>query len=51
MLNQVIPGNALCVSPDLPFRGLEKFGTGFLNHFEGSQCDSQVGHCITYRAA
>ena len=45
--DRVIPGNALCVSPDLPFRGLEKFGTGFLNHFEGSQLDSKVLQNIT----
>jgi len=30
------------MSPDLPFRGLEKYGIGFLNHFEGSQCSSKV---------
>jgi GTPase SAR1 family protein len=41
--DQVIPGNALAVSNNMPFRGLEKFGMNFLNRFEGSQvqnCDA-----------
>ena len=33
---RVIPGNALSVHPSVPYRGLEKFGVGFLNRFEGS---------------
>ena len=39
---QVIPGNALCVAPDLPFRSLSKFGNAFLNKFEASVCTSEV---------
>ncbi|KAL7532467.1 hypothetical protein ACHAXR_010760 [Thalassiosira sp. AJA248-18] len=34
---RVIPGNALTVTPNTPFSGLEKFGNGFLTRFEGSQ--------------
>ena len=41
------PGNALAVSPDLPYRGLERFGTSFLNKFEGSQLPSKVLENIT----
>lgn len=39
---RVIPGNALSVHPDLPFRGLERFGVSFLSRFEGSQLPSSV---------
>ncbi|TDH74127.1 hypothetical protein CCR75_003626 [Bremia lactucae] len=34
---RTIPGNAACVSPDLPFGGLSMFGTAFLNKFEVAQ--------------
>lgn len=34
---RVVPGNALTVTPNTPFSGLEKFGNGFLTRFEGSQ--------------
>jgi GTPase SAR1 family protein len=39
---RTIPGNALSVHPDLPFRGLERFGVSFLSRFEGSQLPSSV---------
>jgi len=39
---RTIPGNALSVHPDLPFKGLEKFGVSFLSRFEGSQLPSSV---------
>jgi hypothetical protein len=39
---RTIPGNALSVHPDLPFRGLERFGVSFLSRFEGSQTPSSV---------
>jgi EH domain-containing protein 1 len=39
---RVIPGNALAVASDMPYRGLEKFGVAFLNRFEGSQVPNQV---------
>jgi len=44
---RIIPGNALAVSPDLPYRGLERFGISFLNKFEGSQVPSPVLRNIT----
>lgn len=37
-----IPGNTLAVQPDLPYRGLSIFGTGFLSRFEGSQCSAKL---------
>jgi GTPase SAR1 family protein len=39
---RTIPGNALSVHPELPFRGLEKFGVNFLSRLEGSQLPSSV---------
>lgn len=44
---RTIPGNALSVHPDLPFRGLERFGVAFLSRFEGSQMPSTVLKSIT----
>lgn len=44
---RVIPGNALCVSPELPYRGLERFGVSFLNRFEGAVVPSSVLKYIT----
>lgn len=38
----MVPGNALAVASDMPYRGLEKFGVAFLNRFEGSQVPNQV---------
>ena len=43
----VIPGNALAVRHDLPYRGLERFGVSFLNRFEGSILPSPVLRNIT----
>lgn len=40
--NRVIPGNALAVQADMPFRALTKFGTAFLNKFEASICDAEI---------
>mmetsp|Transcript_7681 Transcript_7681/g.12840 ORF Transcript_7681/g.12840 Transcript_7681/m.12840 type:complete len:579 (+) Transcript_7681:118-1854(+) len=39
---RVIPGNALAVHPELPYRGLERFGVSFLNRLEGSQMPCPV---------
>ncbi|TFJ82953.1 hypothetical protein NSK_005726 [Nannochloropsis salina CCMP1776] len=39
---RVIPGNAMAVAGNLPFRGLDRFGVSFLNRFEGSVCPSEV---------
>jgi len=44
---RTIPGNALSVHPDMPFRGLERFGVSFLSRFEGSQLPSSVLKSIT----
>lgn len=44
---RTIPGNALSVHPDLPFRGLERFGVSFLSRLEGSQLPSSVLKSIT----
>uniref|UniRef100_A0A6T9E1W8 Calmodulin n=1 Tax=Haptolina ericina TaxID=156174 RepID=A0A6T9E1W8_9EUKA len=41
------PGNALAVSPNMPFRGLEMFGNGFLSKFMGAQLDSPLLHHVT----
>jgi len=45
--DQVIPGNALCVSADKPFRALNKFGASFLNRIEASLCNSKVLELMT----
>uniref|UniRef100_A0A7S2N1J3 Calmodulin n=1 Tax=Helicotheca tamesis TaxID=374047 RepID=A0A7S2N1J3_9STRA len=44
---RTIPGNALSVHPELPFRGLERFGVSFLSRFEGSQLPSTVLKSVT----
>jgi len=44
---RTIPGNALSVHPEFPFRGLERFGVSFLSRFEGSQLPSTVLKSIT----
>mmetsp|Transcript_15514 Transcript_15514/g.21240 ORF Transcript_15514/g.21240 Transcript_15514/m.21240 type:complete len:542 (-) Transcript_15514:186-1811(-) len=44
---RIIPGNALAVSHDMPYRGLERFGVAFLNRFEGAQLPSPVLRNIT----
>lgn len=44
---RVIPGNALAVSRDMPYRGLERFGVAFLNRFEGAQLPNPVLRNIT----
>ncbi|KAK9766146.1 hypothetical protein K7432_004984 [Basidiobolus ranarum] len=40
--DKVIPGNAAAVSGDLPFGGLQKFGTAFLSRFQVSQSKSPM---------
>ena len=45
---RVIPGNALAVQADKPFRALQKFGTGFLNKFAGSQLQCELLEHITF---
>ena len=41
------PGNALAVSQNMPFRGLEMFGNGFLSKFQGAQLDAPLLHHVT----
>ena len=38
----VIPGNALVVQNDMPFKGLSRFGNDFLNKFQASTTTSPV---------
>jgi len=45
--DKTTPGNALAVSPNMPFRGLEMFGNGFLSKFQGAQLDVPLLHHIT----
>lgn len=44
---RTLPGNAVVVSNDKPFRALGQFGTQFLSKFEVSQCPSPVLENIT----
>ncbi|KAL1514806.1 hypothetical protein AB1Y20_003892 [Prymnesium parvum] len=46
--DKTTPGNALAVSPNMPFRGLEMFGNGFLSKFQGAQLDSPLLHHVTF---
>ena len=41
-IDGVIPGNALVVDPQKPFRPLSKFGNAFLNRFQCSQLNNPV---------
>ncbi|GMH45278.1 hypothetical protein BSKO_13235 [Bryopsis sp. KO-2023] len=41
------PGNTLAVQPDMPYQGLQMFGTGFLSRFECAQCPSKLLDEIT----
>lgn len=43
----MIPGNAVVMSPDLPFRALQRFGNVFLNKFEASVCSSSSLRAFT----
>ena len=36
--DRTIPGNALTVAPNSPFRALQREGNAFLSRFEGSLC-------------
>jgi GTPase SAR1 family protein len=45
--DRIIPGNALSVNRDMPFTSLTKFGSNFLNRFEGCCLDSPLLKRIT----
>jgi GTPase SAR1 family protein len=42
-----IPGHALAMQKDSPFRSLEQFGNSFLQHFDGSTVDAPILRDIT----
>jgi GTPase SAR1 family protein len=44
---RVIPGNAACVSKDLPFQGLTQFGSAFLQRFQVSAMPNPVLDGVT----
>ena len=44
----LIPGNALAVQADKPFRALSTFGNDFLNKFQGSFMPSQILEDLTF---
>ena len=35
---KVIPGHALSIDKDKPFRAVADFGSGFMSRFEGCEC-------------
>ncbi|KAH8069416.1 hypothetical protein JL721_5978 [Aureococcus anophagefferens] len=41
---RTIPGNALTVAPNSPFRALQREGNNFLSRFEGSMCAPLLEH-------
>ena len=43
-----VPGNALAVDESKPFRGLQSFGTSFLNRLEASTCSSTLLESISF---
>mmetsp|Transcript_18922 Transcript_18922/g.58302 ORF Transcript_18922/g.58302 Transcript_18922/m.58302 type:complete len:445 (+) Transcript_18922:120-1454(+) len=44
---RTVPGNALTVAPNSPFRALQREGNQFLSRFEGSMCDSPLLEHLT----
>ncbi|GAX73326.1 hypothetical protein CEUSTIGMA_g780.t1 [Chlamydomonas eustigma] len=42
-----VPGNTLAVQKDLPYQGLQGFGTGFLSRLEGAQCPARLLEEVT----
>jgi len=44
----VIPGNALAIQSDKPFKALSKHGNDFLNKFQCSQCTAPILEDITF---
>lgn len=46
--DRIIPGNALAADASKPFTALTKFGMGFLNKFECSECQSPILEKISF---
>lgn len=46
--DRIIPGNALAVQADQPWRGLQMFGNAFLNRFQGSTCNCPLLENFTF---
>lgn len=44
---RVMPGHALAMQADQPFRSLQQFGNNFLSKFEGSICNAPILRNIT----
>ncbi len=45
---RIVPGNALAVQADKPFRALQRYGMAFLNKFEASVCPAPILEKITF---
>ena len=43
-----VPGNALAVQADKPFRALQRYGMAFLNKFEASVCPAPILEKISF---
>ncbi|GAM19970.1 hypothetical protein SAMD00019534_031450, partial [Acytostelium subglobosum LB1] len=46
--DRVVPGNTACVQEDKPFKGLERFGTGFMGKFQCSLCNAPLLEKISF---
>eukprot|EP01103_Thecamoeba_quadrilineata_P002387 TRINITY_DN1234_c0_g2_i1.p1 TRINITY_DN1234_c0_g2~~TRINITY_DN1234_c0_g2_i1.p1 ORF type:complete len:514 (-),score=92.68 TRINITY_DN1234_c0_g2_i1:15-1556(-) len=46
--DRIIPGNTLSVQADMPFKGLNKFGSSFLNKFCGVQMNHPILQDMTF---
>jgi len=46
--DRIIPGNTACVQEDKPFKALSRFGTGFMNKFQCSQCNAPILEKLTF---
>ncbi|EGC37272.1 hypothetical protein DICPUDRAFT_30504 [Dictyostelium purpureum] len=46
--DRIIPGNTVCVQEDKPFKGLARFGTGFMNKFQCSMCSAPILQSVSF---
>ncbi|EGG19180.1 hypothetical protein DFA_02428 [Cavenderia fasciculata] len=46
--DQIIPGHSAVVQESLPYRGLEKFGSGFMSKFQASLCPAPLLEKISF---